>query len=96
MDRALPAPPLRHLTTPSSALVVQAFQAVHSSNNKYVQAPSAYIDRFFRIAPEAERCGQYELPMQQGQSCTKRGMRRTIAAAVAALDDAIGKRHAKF
>ena len=65
-----------------------ALQAAHSSNNKFVQAPSAYIDSFEAISPANETCGQYELPGTP--TCTKRAMRKTTASVVSALDDAVG------
>ena len=37
-----------------------AFQAAHSSNNKFVQAPTSYLRRFDNLAPTT--CGQYMRP----------------------------------
>jgi hypothetical protein len=76
-----------------------AFQGVHSSNNKFVQAPEATIAAFDSISP-TETCGQYAAVLM-GQ-CTKAAMRKTVAAAVAEVDQGIGlvvgavDRHALF
>jgi len=67
-----------------------AFQGAHSANNKFVQAPAELISRFDdRISPKAETCGQWELPLSSA-ACTKRAMRKTTAAEVVAIDDAVG------
>ena len=62
-----------------------AFQGAHSANNKYVQAPLDLIDRFSSISPN-KTCGQWEMP---GQRCTKAAMRKTVAATVVSVDNAV-------
>eukprot|EP00727_Mastigamoeba_balamuthi_P004756 m51a1_g14279 hypothetical protein (576) ;mRNA; r:358637-360720 len=63
-----------------------AFQAMHSANNRYVQAPREYLDRFAAVDPEGRGpCGQYEA------GCTAGQLRRTVAATVSAMDDAVGQ-----
>lgn len=62
-----------------------AFQGIHSSNNKYVQAPNASLARVDYVSPNTT-CGQYELT----HSCSAPAARKTVAAAVTAVDDAIG------
>ena len=64
-----------------------SYQATHSANNDFVQAPASYINRFNHISPENETCGQYDPP--GSHSCNHRAMRKTIAATVSALDDGI-------
>lgn len=64
-----------------------AFQGAHSANNKFVQAPKDLIARFDEsISPNAT-CGQWELPNEG--NCTKVAMRKTVAATVVAIDDAV-------
>lgn len=70
-----------------------AFQASHSANNKYLQAPSVYLERADLTAITVEECGQYETE----SICRKRlkdgGLagRKSALAQIAAMDDAIGK-----
>ena len=64
-----------------------AFQGVHSANNKFVQAPQQALDKFVHVASTS--CGQYETVLTGG--CTKRAMRRSAAAAVSVVDDAVGE-----
>ena len=62
---------------------------MHSSNNKFVQAPQALIQRFDgKISPVEETCGQWQ-HLGDG-NCTQRAARKTIAATVTAIDDAVG------
>ena len=63
-----------------------AFQGAHSGDNTYVQAPRAYIDRLASIAPTT--CGSWDAT--QHGNCTLAAMRRSVAAAVMAVDDAVG------
>lgn len=64
-----------------------AFQAGHSANNNYLQAPKEYLDKFDSISKNAT-CGQYE---QVGTGdCTLLAARKSVAAIVSALDDAVG------
>ena len=64
-----------------------AYQATHSANNDFVQAPDSYIEKFDNISPKNETCGQYDSP--GSKTCTRRAMRKTIAATVSNLDDGI-------
>eukprot|EP00727_Mastigamoeba_balamuthi_P014473 m51a1_g9650 hypothetical protein (582) ;mRNA; f:1183037-1185220 len=63
-----------------------AFQAIHSANHVYLQAPPEYLDRFGDIDPGNAPCGNFQ-PVSQ---CTARSQRRSVAAMVAAMDDAVG------
>lgn len=65
-----------------------AFQGTHSANNKFVQAPMDRINDFNYISPENETCGQYDTPITT-KTCTRRAMRKTCAATLAVVDDAI-------
>ena len=62
-----------------------AFQGAHSANNKYVQAPADLISRFDSISEST--CGQYELP--GAEECTHSAMRKSVAATVVAIDEAV-------
>ena len=64
-----------------------AFQGTHSSNNKFLQAPVHKIEEFDYISPN-ETCGQYDV-CSTTPTCTKRAMRKTCAATLAVVDDAI-------
>jgi len=63
-----------------------AFQGAHSGNNKFVQAPADLISRFDESI-SSNTCGQWELP--NGKSCDNPAMRKTVAATVVAIDDAV-------
>jgi hypothetical protein len=62
------------------------FQGAHSGDNQYVQAPADYITRFDALSPNAT-CGQWE-PTNSG-NCTKPAMRKSVAALVSTVDDAV-------
>ena len=68
-----------------------SFQGAHSANNKFVQAPSELLARkdIHKISPN-KTCGQWELPNVNQTTCDKVAMRKTIAATVVAVDDAVG------
>lgn len=61
------------------------FQGIHSANNKYVQAPKSYVDKFKYISPN-ETCDPFELT----NTCSEPAARRTVAGAISAVDDGIG------
>ena len=63
-----------------------AFQGAHSANNQFLQAPADLISRFDKTI-SSNTCGQYELP--NDSSCNKAAMRKTVAATVVAIDDAV-------
>ncbi len=65
-----------------------AFQGAHSANNKFVQAPADILARpeIHAISPD-NTCGQWETP--QTGNCDKQAMRKTIAATVVAVDEAV-------
>lgn len=79
------------------------FQGAHSANNKYVQAPADLIRRFDKTISN-KTCGQWETPLttrktagttgeeKKGDNinCDKSAMRKTIAATVVAVDEAVG------
>lgn len=71
-----------------------ALQSIHSANNKYLQAPQAALDAYGAISPTF--CGPYDLPdsapgQGAGPRCAvPKVRRRTVAAMVSALDDAVG------
>eukprot|EP00939_MAST-03C_sp_MAST-3C-sp1_P003623 g3623.t1 len=74
-----------------------AFQGAHSANNKFVQAPEHLLERedIRAISPNAT-CGQWELPSDAaaavgGGQCTKEAMRKSVAATVIAIDNAVAK-----
>jgi len=64
-----------------------AFQGAHSGDNEYVQAPAAYIERFDSISPQ-HTCGSWA--KTRDGDCTLLAMRKSVAAAVSAVDDAVG------
>ena len=71
------------------------FQGAHSANNKFVQAPPDIIARFDAIISN-KTCGQWETPLTAGggvgdmnNQCDKFAMRKTIAATVVAVDEAV-------
>eukprot|EP00930_Biecheleria_cincta_P031589 TRINITY_DN21928_c0_g1_i1.p1 TRINITY_DN21928_c0_g1~~TRINITY_DN21928_c0_g1_i1.p1 ORF type:complete len:612 (-),score=58.97 TRINITY_DN21928_c0_g1_i1:378-2213(-) len=64
-----------------------AFQGCHSGDNSFVQAPNVYMKRFEQLAP-GETCGSWTVPLTG--KCTKAAMRKSVAACVAVVDDAIG------
>jgi arylsulfatase A-like enzyme len=64
-----------------------AFQGCHSGDNSFVQAPPDLVARFKKISP-AETCGSWQRP--QTGDCTLRAMRKSVAAAAASVDDAVG------
>ena len=59
-----------------------------SGDNEFVQAPAAYISRLRPLAPMNESCGSWS--RTEHGACTKAAMRLSVAAAVSAVDDAIG------
>ena len=61
-----------------------AFQSMHSANNKFLQAPPEYLERFDHLA--ASTCGQYQL----SANCTPGAQRKSVAAIVSAMDDGVG------
>lgn len=63
-----------------------AFQGCHSGDNSYVQAPKDRIKRFESISPE-QSCGSWQKPLTG--SCTKPAMRKSVAACVSSVDDAV-------
>eukprot|EP00727_Mastigamoeba_balamuthi_P014115 m51a1_g9326 hypothetical protein (570) ;mRNA; f:2667-4570 len=71
----------RHRCEPMFLYV--AFQTMHSANQVYLQAPDEYLGRFSSIDPAA--CGQYDA------SCSQASKRRSVAAMVSAMDDAVGR-----
>eukprot|EP00945_MAST-04E_sp_MAST-4E-sp1_P004329 g4329.t1 len=62
-------------------------EGMRIANNDFVQAPDSYIEKFDNISPKNETCGQYDSP--GSKTCTRRAMRKTIAATVSNLDDGI-------
>lgn len=68
-----------------------AFQGAHSANNKFVQAPADLLSReeIHAISPN-KTCGQWEAPLVNTATCDKVAMRKTIAATVVAIDEAVG------
>jgi len=63
-----------------------AFQGCHSGDNKYVQAPNYLKQRFDSLSPD-KTCGNWEQPLTG--NCTKAAMRKTVAACVTSVDDAV-------
>jgi len=64
-----------------------AFQGCHSADNQFVQAPPGLIKSFESLSP-GKTCGQWEHPRKG--NCSKAAMRKTVAAAVTAVDEAVG------
>jgi arylsulfatase A-like enzyme len=64
-----------------------SFQGTHSGNNKFVQAPAKKIEKFKSISPD-ETCGQYDV-CTTTPTCTHQAMRKTCAATLSVVDDAI-------
>jgi arylsulfatase A-like enzyme len=81
----------QHNASASPMFLYLAFQGAHSANNKFVQAPAALLarDDIHAISPD-KTCGQWELPMLNPATCDKVAMRKTIAATVVAIDEAVG------